>query len=186
MATKKTENKIILEREYIVPLRAGFLKVPQYRRGKKAVKTLKEFLAQHMKVYDRDLRKIKLAVDLNNEILFRGVRKPPVRIKVKAVKYEDGIVRVNLSELPMALQFKKAKQAKKEILKTPKKQKAKTIEDKQTPEEKKEHEEKVKDEKEKQASVAEENIKEFDTKAKVAKHTSPVNEKIQPRKTLSR
>src|SRR3989344_4558909 len=61
MAAKKTEDtKIILEREYIIPLRRTWLKVPEYKRGKKAVKAIKLFLVRHMKVYDRDIRKIKI------------------------------------------------------------------------------------------------------------------------------
>ena len=66
---KETGPKQILEREYIVPLRKGWLKVPDYKRANKAVKTLKEFLVKHMKVYDRDLRKIKIEIDLN---IFQG------------------------------------------------------------------------------------------------------------------
>ena len=44
MAEEKT-----LERTYNVPLRKEFLKVPKYKRAKKAVKALKQFLAKHMK-----------------------------------------------------------------------------------------------------------------------------------------
>ena len=89
MADKKPEPKQLLVREYIVPLRKGWLKVPKYKRANKAVKTLKEFLLKHMKVYDNDLRKIKLDPILNNEIRFRGMRKPPARIRVRAIKFDD-------------------------------------------------------------------------------------------------
>ena len=41
MADEK-ENKIVLQREYVVPLREGWLHAQKYKRGKKAVKTLKE------------------------------------------------------------------------------------------------------------------------------------------------
>ena len=68
---KKIEPKVELEREYIVPLRKGWLKVPKYKRANKSMKTLKEFIAKHMKVYDRDLRKIKVDQILNNEMRFR-------------------------------------------------------------------------------------------------------------------
>ena len=49
-----------------------------------------------MKVYDRDLKKIKIDVLVNNEIRFRGMRKPLAKIKVKAIKYDNGIVDVKL------------------------------------------------------------------------------------------
>ncbi|MAG61722.1 hypothetical protein CMI43_02825, partial [Candidatus Pacearchaeota archaeon] len=113
MAKKDTAPKMEYEREYIVPLRKGWLKVPSYKRGNKAVKTLKEFIARHMKVYDRDLRKIKVEVDLNNEIRFRGMTKPPAKIKVKAKKFDDGNVSVELVDLPKHIEFKRSRELKK-------------------------------------------------------------------------
>ena len=112
-APKPKEPKQLLEREYIVPLRKEWLKVPKYKRANKATKALKEFLAKHMKIYDRDLRKIKIDIDLNNEIRFRGMEKPPAKIKVKATKYDDDIVRVELVDLPKILKYKRARQDKK-------------------------------------------------------------------------
>src|SRR3989344_3578475 len=97
MAKEKIkEPKVVLEREYIVPLRKGWLKVPKYKRANKAVKTLKEFIARHMGIYDRDLRKIKIDIILNNELRFRGIKKPPIKIKVKAKKYDNDEVFVQL------------------------------------------------------------------------------------------
>jgi len=106
MAKKEAEPKIILEREYIIPLRREWLKVPEYKRANKAVKAIKEFLVRHMKVYDRDLRKVKIDILLNNELRFRGMRKPPARIKVKAKKKDNGIVNVELFEIPKVIQYK--------------------------------------------------------------------------------
>ncbi|MBS3079567.1 60S ribosomal protein L31 [Candidatus Pacearchaeota archaeon] len=97
---KKKEPKMILEREYIVPLRSEWLKVATYKRANRAVKELKRFLVKHMKIYDRDLRKIKIENDLNNELRFRGMRKPPAKIKVRALKYDNDIVRVELVDIP--------------------------------------------------------------------------------------
>ena len=111
MAEEK-QNKIVLEREYIVPLRMGWLKVPEYKRANKAVKTLKEFIVKHMKVYDRDLRKARVDVLLNNEIRFRGMRHPPSQIKVKAIKYEDGMVDVKLVNIPKHIEFELARKAR--------------------------------------------------------------------------
>ena len=56
MADKKiiTEK---LEREYVIPLRVQWKKVPRYKRAAKATKAIKEFLAKHMKVKDRDINK---------------------------------------------------------------------------------------------------------------------------------
>jgi len=105
MAKKESQPKQILEREYIVPLRKKWLKVPRYKRANKAIKTLKEFIARHMKIYDRDLKKIKIDVNLNNELRFRGVKKPHPKIKVRAIKFDNDIVKVELINLPKHIEF---------------------------------------------------------------------------------
>jgi large subunit ribosomal protein L31e len=112
MAKDKKEPVQLLEREYVVPLRRKWLKVPEYKRGNKAVKTLKEFMVRHMKIYDRDLRKVKIDIDLNNELRFRGIRKPPSKVRVKAKKFDNGSVKVELVNLPKHIEFKKKKLAK--------------------------------------------------------------------------
>ena len=114
MATKKskTETKSDkIEREYVIPLREKVRVVPRYKKTNKAVKTVKEFLARHMKIYDRDLNKIKLDKYLNEALWTRGIRKPPHKIKVKAIK-EGDIVRVELAEFSDKLKFKKAREEK--------------------------------------------------------------------------
>lgn len=109
---KKTETKTEkIEREYIIPLRSEWRKVPRYKRAAKAIKGIKVFLVQHMKIRDRDLDKIKIDKYLNEEVWHRGIRRPPARIKVKAVK-EGDIVRVELFEMPEVLKFKKSREEK--------------------------------------------------------------------------
>jgi len=112
MADEKSKRKIVLEREYVVPLRREWLKKQKYKRATKAVKALKEFMVQHMKVYDRDLRKVKIDIYLNNEIRFRGMKKPLAKVHVKATKYDDGIVEVKLITLPKHIEFEIARNAK--------------------------------------------------------------------------
>mgnify|MGYP001226306978 CR=1 FL=1 len=184
---KKVESKVVLSREYIVPLRKGWLKVPKYKRSRKTVKTLKEFLVNHMKVYDKDLGKIKLDVDLNNEMRFRGEKKPPARIKVKAVKYDDGIVRVELVDIPDVLKFKRSRELKKKakaVVESGKKtEKVEEKKEEKTEEEKKEEK---KSEKEKQDSVAEAGVKRAKEQAKSVKHTTKVKEEKIQRKALGR
>jgi len=109
---KKVEGKVELEREYVIPLKKGVLKVPQYKRAKRAVKVIREFLVRHMKVEDRDVRKVKIDRYLNNEIWFRGIKKPMNKVKVKAKKI-DGVVYVELAEIPEAVKFIMARDEKK-------------------------------------------------------------------------
>ncbi len=78
-----------LERTYNVPLRKEWLKAPKYRRSKKAVKAVREFLAKHMKA---DISEVKLGKHLNEEVWKHGIKNPPHHIRVNAVKEEGGKV----------------------------------------------------------------------------------------------
>jgi large subunit ribosomal protein L31e len=89
MAAKK-ETKII-ERTYNVPLRKEYRKVPRWKRTKKAVKALKEFLQKHMKSED-----VKLSTDLNQEMWKHGIRNPPHHVKVTVSKNDKGEVNADL------------------------------------------------------------------------------------------
>lgn len=190
MAEDKKENKIMLEREYIVPLRAGWLKAQKYKRANRAVKELKMFLVQHMKVYDRDLDKIKVDILLNNEIRFKGIKKPLHKIKVKAIKYEDGNVVVKLAEMPKHLEFELAKKVKRqaELLKLQSDTKTPEIKQPEAKENKEENKEKAQETKEKETSSKDAELKLEKTRAKEAKHTSKTSQqepKIQ-RKALQK
>lgn len=165
MADKKaTQETKTLEREYIIPLRKEWRKVANYRRTGRAVKAIKQFIARHMKVPDRDVSKVKLDMYLNQEVWFRGKKKPPAKIKVKAIK-EGDIVRVELAELPEHWKFVELKRLKlhKPDEKEKEKSKEKPAEAAAKPEDKKEGdkkegkkeetpEEKEKEEKQKESS----------------------------------
>ncbi len=110
MAEKKSTEKI--EREYTIPLREGSRPVPRYKKTPKAVKTIKEFLVRHMKIRDRDLKKIKIDMDLNEVLWKRGIKKHPHKIKVKVVK-EGDIVRVYAIDVPDKQKFRKIREDKK-------------------------------------------------------------------------
>ena len=140
---KKTETKTeVIEREYIIPLRERGRVVPIYKKTPKAIRTIKEFLVKHMKIRDRDLKKIKIDSYLNDAMWSRGIKNPPNKIKVKAIK-EGEIVRVELVDFPEKLKFKKLRKEKIES-------KGKEIADekKKVLERQKEETEKIKEEKE--------------------------------------
>lgn len=107
----KVENKVLLEREYIIPLRKDWLKAPEYKRVRKSVKTIRKFIARHMKIEERDESKVKINKWLNHELWFRGIKHPPAKIKVKARKYADK-VEVELSEIPEKVRWLINKEAK--------------------------------------------------------------------------
>jgi len=111
MAEKKTKTEKN-EQEYIIPLRSKFQHSVRYKKTPKAVKTIKEFIARHMKVYDKDLNKIKIDKNVNEYLWARGIKNPPHKIKVNVNKDSDGIVKVELVELPNKLKFKKLREEK--------------------------------------------------------------------------
>jgi len=80
-----------LERTYVVPLRKGWLKAPKYRRTKKAVNTLREFLVRHMKSKD-----VRILPDLNLELWKHGMKNPPSKVKINVIKDDKGVVKAQL------------------------------------------------------------------------------------------
>jgi large subunit ribosomal protein L31e len=196
MEKKKEILKKSLEREYVIPLRANWKKVPRYKRANKAIKTIKEFLVRHMKVYDRNLNKIKIDGYLNEFIWFRGIKKPPAKVRV-IVKKEEGeneLVQVRLKELPKKLNFKKIREDKLELLSKEKIEKKKAEkkevepkEEEKVPSESKQ--ESVEEKKEKKASVIEEGKIRAKEDAKKTKHTRGGKQKEQKfpkRKSLAK
>lgn len=154
-----------IEREYTVPLREKCRSVPRYKKANKAIKTIKEFVARHMKIYDRDLNKVKIDRSLNEMVWLRGIRKPPAKIKIKAIK-EGDIVRVEAVDIFDKIKFKKEREEKREKKALDKIGKKKVVEEK----DEKPAEEKKEEEKEKKAAVVEAGKKIEKAAARQAKH----------------
>ena len=95
MADKKETSKIILERTYNIPLRQETLKAPKYRKAKKAVTAVRQFIAHHMKSGD-----IKIGRHLNLKIWEHGIKNPPHHVKITATKDDKGKVLVELEGAP--------------------------------------------------------------------------------------
>src|SRR3989338_4647029 len=106
---KKEESKIVLERTYNVPLRKYFASERYYKRTKRAVSGLMEFLQQHMKSKD-----IKIGKYLNLEIWKHGIKNPPHHVNIKVTKDDKGVVMAELVTVPVQrIDKKKAKKAAK-------------------------------------------------------------------------
>jgi len=180
MADKKTtDKKETLEREYVIPLRKEWQKVANYRRTGRAAKFIKQFIARHMKVPERDVKKVKLDIYLNQEIWFRGKTKPPAKLKVKAVK-EGDIVKVSLADMPKEVEFRKIKHDRRH------KQSAKpTIKPKKEDKEEKTDEDKKK-ESEKEQSAAELKQKELKQDMKAQKHLTAAKPESHHRVALKK
>ncbi len=93
-----------IERVYTIPLTIT-RKVPKTKRAPRAIKEIKAFIEQHMAEdapVDEDEKGEKKGVwldsKLNEMIWARGIEKPPRKIRVKAIRFEDGLIEVSLPE----------------------------------------------------------------------------------------
>ena len=181
-----------LEREYAIPLRRKWMKTVRYKKTNKAVKAVKEFLVRHMKVYDRDLNKIKLDIHLNEFIWAKGIKNPPSRVSVRAIK-EGDIVRVELLAPSEKLKFKKQRLerrsqkglenvSKKKTLLERARASGKATSDSENPQEK---EDDRKEASEKKSAVVESGREQAKAAAKSSKHMTKdkKNQPKHPRRT---
>ncbi|WP_410766016.1 50S ribosomal protein L31e [Haloferax sp. DFSO60] len=75
------------ERVVTVPLR-DVKKVPSYERAGRAMKLIREHLAQHFKV---DADAVRLDPQINENIWAHGRQQPPSKFRVRAARFdEDG------------------------------------------------------------------------------------------------
>lgn len=82
-----------LERIYIVPLSGSKHMPPDHGRARHAIGTIKKYVSRHMKV---DIDKVWIDPKLNEAIWARGAKHIPSKIKVKAIRFEDCLVEVDL------------------------------------------------------------------------------------------
>jgi large subunit ribosomal protein L31e len=84
----------VKEQIYTIPLRAA-RKVPTWKRANRAVTEVRIFIMKHMKV---DSVQVKLDRSINECIWEKGCEKPPLSIRVRAVRFADGEVQAELSQ----------------------------------------------------------------------------------------
>ncbi|MBU0629218.1 MAG: 60S ribosomal protein L31 [Nanoarchaeota archaeon] len=113
MAKKEEkESKIVLERVYNVPLRKKYRNAPNWKRTKRAVTALREFIQKHMKSKD-----VKIGKYANLDLWKHGIKNPPHHIKVNCIKYDDGIVRAEIIGAPQEKPKEEPKKAEKDEIK---------------------------------------------------------------------
>lgn len=110
MAEKETEKEI--ERIYVIPLRKAKIGRSSLA-APRAVKVVRSYLTKHMKVDSDD---VWIDDSLNRELWSRGKFKIPSKIRVRAVKFEDGVVEATVPELG-------EKKSRRELLKEEKEKK---------------------------------------------------------------
>jgi len=110
MAEKDTGKE--LERIYIIPLRRAKIG-PTSRAVPRAVDDIRHFLMKHMKVEQKN---VWIDGALNKQLWTHGKFWVPSKIRVRAVKFEDGVVEATLPEMG-------AKKSRREFLKEEKEKK---------------------------------------------------------------
>ena len=80
------ENKAT-EQIYTIPLRE-VKEYPAWKRCNKAIKVIRAYLSKHMKVEES---KIKISAGLNESVWQHGIEKPPNKIRVKAIRSDEGV-----------------------------------------------------------------------------------------------
>jgi large subunit ribosomal protein L31e len=93
MAEKDTGKE--LERIYIIPLRRAKIG-PTSRAVPRAVDDVRHFLMKHMKVEQKN---VWIDSMLNEQLWAYGKFWVPSKIRVRAVKFEDGVVEATLPEM---------------------------------------------------------------------------------------
>lgn len=68
----------MIERTYTIQLRKGWLKVPKWRRAKRAISDIKTYLQKHTKANE-----VKLDSWINEKVWQHGGRNPPSKIMLK-------------------------------------------------------------------------------------------------------
>jgi ribosomal protein L31E len=72
------QMKVGEKRKYVIPLRKEWLKVPGWRRSKRAVDALQAYLIRHTKVDN-----VKISNWLNQEVWKHGGKNPPGKVEVE-------------------------------------------------------------------------------------------------------
>jgi large subunit ribosomal protein L31e len=90
---EEEEEEIIDERIYNVPLRKAYWTGSRLRRANRSVRILKKFVERHMKPEE-----LLIQPEVNELIWSRGMEKPPRRIRIRATKNDENLVRVYLAE----------------------------------------------------------------------------------------
>jgi large subunit ribosomal protein L31e len=92
-APEEEEEEIIDERIYTVPLRKAYWIGSRPHRANRTVRILREFVQRHMKPEE-----LLIQPEVNEKIWARGIQKPPRRLRIRATKNADNLVRIYLAE----------------------------------------------------------------------------------------
>lgn len=87
-------NMADIERIYTIPL-SDARKAPRWKRANSAVKKVRGYLAKHLKTSPEEVR---LDRSINEKLWESGSMKPPLKLRVRAVKFDAGGVEAELAQ----------------------------------------------------------------------------------------
>ncbi len=77
--------------------------VPRTKRAPRAIKEIKDYVRQHLA--DKTMSKeevpekdVWIDYRLNEHLWSKGIEHPPRKVRVKAIRFEDGLIEVSLPE----------------------------------------------------------------------------------------
>ncbi len=91
-----------VEMVFTVPLTVT-KQVPKTKRAPRAIKEIKDYVRQHLadkSASKEDVPEKDVWIDyrLNEHLWSKGIEHPPSRVRVKAIRFEDGLIEVSLPE----------------------------------------------------------------------------------------
>jgi large subunit ribosomal protein L31e len=93
-----------LERVFTIPLTVT-KHVPRTKRAPRAIKEIKEYVRRHMtekpsgaEEDEEPKREVWIDYRLNEYLWSNGIENPPSKVRVKAIRFEDGLIEVSLPE----------------------------------------------------------------------------------------
>ncbi len=93
-----------IERVFTVPLTVT-KQVPRSKRAPRAIKEIKEYVLRHMAdksaADDEEAgpkKDVWIDNGLNEHLWSQGIEHPPSKVRVKAIRFEDGLIEVTLAE----------------------------------------------------------------------------------------
>lgn len=94
-----------MERVFTIPLTVT-RRVPRTKRAPRAIKEIKEYVRQHMtekkpsgaEQDEETKREVWIDYRLNEYLWANGIENPPGKVRVKAIRFEDGLIEVSLPQ----------------------------------------------------------------------------------------
>lgn len=92
-----------VERVFTIPL-SMTRNVPKTKRAPRAIKEIKEYVRRHLAdktpsdEEESEKKDVWIDYRLNEFLWSKGIENPPSKVRVKAIRFEDGLIEVSLPD----------------------------------------------------------------------------------------